>query len=221
MAARDLNKAVSSHPDQIDLEDLLAPDRRHALQAQISAATSKRKAVAPVAARKTAAPLDRYRNQIPAELEEAARELVRLFLLAEATPKVTQTFDAAPKGRKRDDLQDEIRDAKVLLEKMRAEWHADFMRDIEWFVLQVCQRADGTPMRLEDSGALMLPGRSVEAQRWAGYGGMFRTLQAAAQFLSRQRALGQKGNLRSNDDKVTLENTLKALAQQRRIRNNR
>lgn len=203
------------HPDQIDLEDLIPAARK----SEISAAPPKHPRPA-ATARKVSAPLDRYRAQIPPELEEAARELVRLFLLAESSPRVTRAFDVALKGRKRDDLQDEIRDAKVLIEKMRAEWHPDFMRDIEWFVLQVYQRADGTPMRFEDSGALMLPNRSIEAQRWAGYGGVFRVLQAVAQFLARQRALGHKGNVRSIEDKNLLDRTLKALAAERRLRDN-
>ena len=211
-------KDAARDPQQTDLEDFLDPSRRQVLQSEISAFAAKRKVESKSSQRPTPAPLDRYRTHLPAELEDAARQLLRLFLLAENSPRVTQAFDAAPKGRAREGLQAEISDAKLLLEKMQAEWPADVYRDILWFVAMVVHRADGTPMRLEDSGAAIMPGRSVEAQKWIGFGALYRSLQLAARFLARQRALGRKGVQSSTGDNAILQSTLKALAAQRKAR---
>lgn len=207
-------------PQQTDLEDFLGPTRQQTLQSEISAFAAKRKAPPEPARRPPSPPLDRYRAHLPAELEDAARQLLRLFLLAGNSQRVTQAFDATPKGRRRDGLQEEISDAKVLLEKMQAEWPPDVYRDILWFVAMVVHRADGTPMRLEDSGAAILPGRSADAQKWIGFGALYRSLQLAARFLSRQRALGRKGVQYSTADKDLLATQLKTLAAERRARNN-
>lgn len=179
------------------------PDRTALIQRELATYTAKARGVAP--------PFERYRQSLPQELEDAARLLLHDFLLA----------DSVPGNADRKQLPKDVRDAKATVAMIRAEWPADFVRDIEWFVAQVISRDDGTPHRLEDSGAQMFPGRSKEAQRWAGAGGLFRVLQAGASFYSRQKALGKSGTKPSTGDRDVLMTKLKLLAQQRRERDSR
>lgn len=159
-------------------------------------------------ARRVQPPFERYKRTLPQELEDAARLLLRDFLLATSVPETT---DRALVPR-------DVRDAQTTVAMIRAEWPPDFVRDVESFVAQVVHRADGTPRRLEDSGAEMFPGKSKDAQRWAGAGGLFRVLQLASRWYGRQRALGKPGEEPSTADKQVLAERLKVLARQRRER---
>lgn len=159
-------------------------------------------------ARRVQPPFERYKRTLPQELEDAARLLLRDFLLATSVPETT---DRALVPR-------DVRDAQTTVAMIRAEWPLDFVRDVESFVAQVVNRSDGTPRRLEDSGAEMFPGKSKDAQRWAGAGGLFRVLQAGVAFYSRQNALGRPGAKPSTAEKEQLAVRLKTLAQKRRDR---
>ena len=74
-------------------------------------------------------------------------------------------------------------------------------------------------MRFGDSGAMIAPGKSAEAQRWAGYGALVRTLSVLNKFYQRQRALGKMGEPPSVEDKENLKQLLSTLAERRRNRN--
>ncbi len=200
-------------PKQIDLEELIAERA-----GDVSVAASKAPKAAAQAPRRVTPPFERQRAQLPEELEMAARQVLKDYLLAQVGPRVTTSYKAPePRGKGRD-MGTDVRDAKATIELIRAQLGDEVMRDIEWFIAAVVTRADGTPMRFSDSGAMIAPGKSAEAQRWAGYGALVRTLSVLSRFYSRQRALGKLGETPSPQDKESLKQVLGALAERRKNR---
>ncbi len=201
-------------PKQIDIEDLIAEKT-----GDVSVAASKATKATPAQPRRVTPPFERHRPQLPAELEMAARQVLRDYLLAQVGPRVTTSYKPPEvRGGKPRDMGTDVRDARATIELIRAQLGDEVMRDIEWFIAAVVTRADGTPMRFGDSGAMIAPGKSAEAQRWAGYGALVRTLSVLARFYSRQRALGKLGETPSTQDKESLKQVLGALAERRKNR---
>lgn len=172
------------------------PNRTALMQRELAAYTAKN------------SPARRVRAAMPQELQDAALLLLHDFLLA----------DSAPVDTERSLVPRNIRDAQATVAMLKAELPAAFIRDIEFFITCTVHRNDGSLMRLEDSGAEMFPNNAKDAQRWAGAGGLVRTLQASAVFYARQKALGKPGAKPSTGDRELLMNQLKVLAQKRRER---
>jgi hypothetical protein len=207
---------VPRPPKQIDLEDLIAET---AGDVSVAASKIKKREPTPPTPKRVTPPFERHRAQLPAELEMAARQVLRDYLLAQVGPRVTTSYKPPEaRGGKPRDMGSDVRDAKATIELIRAQLGDDVMRDVEWFIAAVVTRADGTPMRFADSGAMIAPGKSAEAQRWAGYGALARTLSVLARFYSRQRALGKLGESASQDDKDNLKQLLSTLAERRKNR---
>lgn len=204
-------------PRQIDLEELIA---QKAGDISVSAAKAKKAPTPPPPpTRRYTPPFERQKAQLPAELEDAARQVLRDYLLAQVGPRVTASY--APqevRGGKARDMGTDVRDARATIELIRAQLGDEVMRDIEWFIAAVVTRADGSPMRFGDSGAMIAPGKSAEAQRWAGYGALWRSLSVLAKFYGRQRALGKLGETPSVSDKENLTQLLSTLAERRKNR---
>lgn len=202
-------------PKQIDLEELIA---ERVGDVSVTSSKARKAPEAPPAPKRVTPPFERQRAQLPAELEMAARQVLRDYLLAQSGPRVTASYSPATRGGKPRDMGSDVRDAKATIELIRAQLGDEVMRDIEWFIAAVVTRADGTPMRFADSGAMIASGKSAEAQRWAGYGALFRSLSVLARFYSRQRALGKLGETPSPSDKESLKQILGALAERRKNR---
>lgn len=213
-------------PRQIDLEDLIAeadtPDISVA-SAKARARTQRRNAAPPPpptpAPRRIMPPFERQRAQLPAELEQAARQVLKDYLMAQVGERVTANYAPTVRGGQKRDMGSDIRDARTTIDLIRAQLGDDVMRDIEWFIAAVVTRADGTPMRFADSGAMIAPGKSPEAQRWAGYGALVRSLSVLAKFYNRQRALGKTDTPATPADKENMKQLLATLAERRRARN--
>lgn len=203
-------------PKQIDLEELIAEKTGDISVAATKAAGRERPSPTP---RRVTPPFERQKAQLPEELEQAARQVLKDYLLAQVGPRVTASYRPAEgRGGQRRDMGSDVRDARATIELIRAQLGDDVMRDIEWFIAAVVTRADGTPMRFGDSGAMIAPGKSAEAQRWAGYGALFRSLSVLAKFYARQRALGKTDAPPSTQDKENLKQLLSTLAERRKAR---
>jgi len=205
---------VARLPKQIDLEELIAER-----SVDVSVGGQEKKRPPTTAPRRMTPPFERQKAQLPAELEHAARQVLRDYLLAQVGPRVTTNYQASEvRGSKPRDMGSDVRDARATIELIRAQLGDEVMRDIEWFIAAVVTRADGTPMRFSDSGSIIAPGKSAEAQRWAGYGALFRSLSVLAKFYARQRALGKLGETPSVQDKENLKHLLSTLAERRKNR---
>ncbi len=189
-------------PRQIDIEELIEETKRRPNTQGVSSSVPAHKAP----------PFERQRAQLPVEMEQAARQVLKDYLAATSTPRVTGN---APRGKRPDA---DVRDARATIELIRAQFGEEVIRDIEWFVAAVVTRPDGTHMRFADSGAMIAPGKSPEAQRWAGYGALYRTLTLLVRFYQRQRALGKTQTPPTLTDKESLKQLLTTLADRRRRR---
>lgn len=189
-------------PRQIDLEELIEDATRRPDAQPATPSVPSRKST----------PFDRQRAQLPIEMEQAARQVLKDYLAATSTPRVTGN---ASRGKR---PHADARDARATIELIRAQFGEEVIRDIEWFVAAVVTRPDGTHMRFADSGALIAPGKSPEAQRWAGYGALYRTLTLLVRFYQRQRALGKAQTPPTMTDKESLKQLLTTLADRRRRR---
>jgi len=167
------------------------------------------------------APLEKYRAHIPNELEAAARQLLHDFLLAEAGPRVTANYTGVggAASKHHGGVADRVREAQATVSLIRAEWHQEFIQDVEWFILQVVTKGDGSAMRFEDAGArINPPWRSLDALKGIGYGGFYRTLCLAARWYARQRARHPDKHQVTAEDTRRLAQELRARAQQYRER---
>lgn len=170
--------------------------------------------------RRITPPFEKHRLELPLELQQAARQILQDFLLAESGPRITANYQPRTNSgpRSRDTMAEAQRDARATIELIRAQYGPELMRDIEFFIACVITRPDGTPMRFEDGGALIVPGRNSESQKWAGYGALIRSLTVLARFYARQRALGKVNNPATPQDREVLKSVLSRLAEQRRLR---
>lgn len=205
---------MARDPHQIDLEDYDGVSPGYARPEEAASLTPGRA----ISAKRMIPPFEKQRRVLPVELEFAARQIVKDFLLATVGPRVAARDGNKPPVKGKRDINAEIRDAKSTIELIRAQFGDQVLRDIEWFIAAVTTRPDGTPMRFADSGTEIAPGKSPEAQKWAGYGALYRTLTVLARFYSRQRALGKLDAPATEQDRQELQSLLASLAQQRRIR---
>ena len=141
--------------------------------------------------------VEKYAAFIPEEFVSAARQLVHDFTVAASGPRITSSFEGSvtsAKGPRHGGVSDYVREAQSTVSLIKAEWHEDSVRDVEWFIVQVIHRADGLPMKLEDSGLRQSPwsANNLEVAKGIGYGGLLRTLALASRFYARQRALGRR-----------------------------
>lgn len=205
---------MTRDPHQIDLEDYDGVRSPGYVRPEDAAPGAPAAPARAISAKRMIPPFEQQRRVLPVDMEFAARQIVKDFLLANVGERATPS--AGRPGKR--DLSTEIRDAKATIELIRAQFGDQVIRDIEWFIAAVTTRPDGTPMRFADSGAEIAPGKSPEAQKWAGYGALFRTLTVLVRFYARQRALGKVNAPATEADRKELQVLLSTLAQQRRIR---
>lgn len=147
-------------------------------------------------AHRIALPLDnpRYLAALPSTADEIARDLVHIFLLATAGPKVTGSYDGVPStagGARSGGVQDHVRQAHAMVEDIAASLGEAVVRDITWFVTGQTVKPDGSAMRLADSGRMMSPWAVNDEKDTAiGWGGLYRSLQVVARFMAQRRAAG-------------------------------
>jgi hypothetical protein len=178
--------------------------------------------VPPVRRHTVQSPIDRYGEFWDAsashggrDLLQAARDLRDIFLLSKSSSRITSSYEGAAttkQGARHGGVADHIREAANIAEIIRAQFPA-CVDDIEFFLAEVVIHQDGTPMKFQDSGALISPWKTPDAQKGVGYGALYRTLQVLEWFLATAKQEGWGWGARSADPEVR-----KALAAEVRAR---
>lgn len=140
------------------------------------------------------APVDRYGRYWDVRLEQAARDLRNIFLIAESGyQRVTASYDGmggSVPGPRHGGVADHIRECQAMAALIEAKFPA-LMRDITWFLTQtVVKNGTGEAMKFEDAGALISPWKSDEAKKGIGYGHFYCAIEVLAPFLAEERAKG-------------------------------
>jgi hypothetical protein len=139
-------------------------------------------------------PVDRYEKNLSGDMEAVAREIMHLFLLADAGQRMTASYDGSPGGvfgPRPGGVQDYIREAHATARAIESDLGPAVMDDIRWFITQQVIKPDGSSMKLSDSGRKMSPWKPNEEKDTAvGYGGLYRSLQILARYMAMRRARG-------------------------------
>ncbi len=140
------------------------------------------------------APVDRYGRYWDGKLEQAARDIRNIFLIAESGyQRVTGSYDGvggSVPGPRHGGVADHIRECQSMAALIEAKFPA-LMRDITWFLTQtVVKNGTGEAMKFEDAGALISPWKSDEAKKGIGYGHFYCAIEVLAPFLAEERAKG-------------------------------
>lgn len=163
-----------------------------------------------------AAPIDKYGKHWDVRLEQAARDIRNIFLIAESGyQRVTGTYDGTPAGvagPRHGGVQDHIRECQAMAELIKAKFPA-VMREVEWFLTQtVVKNGTGEAMKFEDAGALISPWKSEEAKKGIGFGLFYRSIEVLAPFLAEERAKGFGAGVASTEAARALNMEMRARA---------
>lgn len=161
--------------------------------------------VPPVKSHHIQSPIDRYGAGWRPELEQAARDIRDIFLLAGSSARITSSYEGMAStvpGARHGGVADHIREAQAIASLIEAKFPM-CMNDVSWFVTQIVCNPDGSAMKFEDSGRRILRKhadekggeeelvwKTSETLKGVGYGAFYRTLEVLEWFLQEQRALG-------------------------------
>lgn len=164
-----------------------------------------------------AAPIDKYGKHWDGRLEQAARDIRNIFLIAESGyQRVTSTYDGTPSGvagPRHGGVQDHIRECQAMAALIESKFPA-VMREVHWFLTQtVVKNGTGEAMKFEDAGALISPWKSEEAKKGIGYGLFYRSIEVLAPFLAEERARGFGAGVATPDAARALNMEMRARAQ--------
>lgn len=163
------------------------------------------------------APVDKYGKHWDARLEQAARDIRNIFLIAESGyQRVTGTYDGTPAGvagPRHGGVQDHIRECQAMATLIETKFPA-VMREVHWFLTQtVVKNGTGEAMKFEDAGALISPWKSEEAKKGIGYGLFYRSIEVLAPFLAEERARGFGASVTTPEASRALSIEMRARAQ--------
>jgi hypothetical protein len=174
---------------------------------------------AAVKSHQTKTVLNTYGRVIDPELVAAGTQLICDWLTAEAGPRVTGSYEGTPagvSGARHGGVNDYVRECQSTVSLMRAEWHPQFVRVVEWFLAVTVLKPDGSEHKLEDMGRTISPWTPVEKHQGIGFGLFYATLALAARFYGRQRALGRQKTPPTPAEVKALLNAGAARLQERR-----
>lgn len=166
------------------------------------------------------APLERYKAHLRPGLEETARRLLNVFLLADTGPRVTSSYEgmttAGVPSARSGGVQDHVRWATAMARVIETEWPVEFVEAKDWLLTQVVIKQSGAAMKFEDIGQKMgLPWKSPDTHKGAGFGRFIDMLIIAERFFARQDATGW-ADPPSAAATQALQSELRARAQVRR-----
>lgn len=135
-----------------------------------------------------------YLATFSADMEGIATDIVHIFLLADAGPRVTGAYDGVPAsggGARPGGVQDYVREAHATARDILEALGPAVVDDINWFLTGRTIKPDGSAMKLADSGRRMSPWQpNVEKDTAVGFGGLYRSLQVLARYMAMRRASG-------------------------------
>lgn len=169
-------------------------------------------------------PLEKYKYHLRPGLEDTARRLLKIFLLAETGGRVTSSYEGMSgnvPGPRSGGVQEHVRWATAIAQVIESEWPKEFVEVKDWFLLEITVNQNGSAMKFEDAGLKMgIPWKSPDTHKGAGYARFVDMLIVAEKFLQRQDALGWADPPNANATRA-LQSELRARAQVRREIENR
>lgn len=156
-------------------------------------------------------PVDKYGPRWPVEIEQAARTLRDLFLLAASEKPITANYNGnggGAYGPRDGGVPDHVREARATVDLIRARFPS-CVPDIEAFIVQIVTHSDGATLKFEDTGTAISPWKTPDARKGAGYGAFYRTLTVLEWFLAERSG----GTIYRPEAAASLEKAIRAGAQ--------